>query len=77
MSGLPGWRMRHPVQRSMLRWSAAHGSGGSAPRRRSLLRSQARCALTPAATPWVRAEPPSQVVRDSIVAEFTTSTAAE
>jgi hypothetical protein len=35
------------------------GSGElAAPRRQSLLRSQARCALLPAATPRVRAEPP-------------------
>jgi hypothetical protein len=35
------------------------GSGGSAPRGQSLLRQQVGCALLPAPSPWVRAEPPS------------------
>src|SRR5579859_479243 len=33
------------------------GAGGSAPRGQSLLRQQVGCALLPAPSPWVRAEP--------------------
>src|SRR6516162_10106831 len=52
------------------------GSGGSAPRGQSLLRSQARCALLPAPSPWVRAEPPSYGVDPPPRDQLTTLTAA-